>query len=140
MKFIIYQGLNSRFHFIYKYIRFIFIGILSNIISYILFTLLISLKFNIDISASCGMVAGVFNTYILSRLYLNKSAVVHSNIRMLIFFSYYSVAIFLTSFSIEWLTLIKKIDHNFSWLICTVIASFINFVFVSKIALYIKRN
>ena len=73
------------------------------------------------------------------RLYLNEKAVNHSNLRMLVFFLYYAIAIFLTSNSIEWLTEKNNINHNISWLMCTIIASFFNFIFVSKIALHLKQ-
>lgn len=139
MKYFFHYYLKYKSYYAYKYIKFIVIGILSNIVSYALFTLFLWLKFSIDLSASFGMIAGVLNTYLLSRLYLNEKAVNHSNLRMLVFFLYYAIAIFLTSNSIEWLTEKNNINHNISWLMCTIIASFFNFIFVSKIALHLKQ-
>lgn len=139
MKYFYHHYLKFRSYYVYKYIKFIAIGILSNIVSYILFTIFLWLTFSIDLSAAFGMIAGVVNTYLLSRLYLNERVVKHSNIKMLVFFLYYAIAIFLTSNSIEWMTVAINVNHNISWLICTIVASFFNFIFVSKIALHLKQ-
>ena len=139
MKYFDHYHLKFQTYYAYKYIKFIIIGIISNIISYTLFKLFLWLKFNLDVSASFGMIAGVANTYLLSRLYLNQVIVKHSNIKMIVFFLYYAVSIFITSNSIEFLTENKNINYNISWLFCTIVASFINFIFVSKIALNVKK-
>jgi len=98
------------------------------------------LKFNINLSASFGMIAGVLNTYYLSRLYLKEKVVRHSILRMLNFILYYAIAIYLTSNLIEWLIVKTGIDQNISWIICTIVASFCNFIFVSKISLHTKQG
>ena len=140
MKFFYHYHQKIRTYYTYKYIKFIIIGSLSNIISYILFNIFFYYNFNIEISASFGMTAGVANTYLLSRLYLNQEVVKHSNIKMLVFFLYYALTILITSNSIKWITEITHINHNISWLLCSIIASFFNFIFVSKIALHIKKK
>ena len=91
--------------------------------------------FEIDFSAIFGMLVGIINTYILSRLYIKENIVSHSNKRLFFFIIYYILAIYVTSQSIEILGSLDQIGYNLSWLLCTLIASICNFIFLSFIVL-----
>ena len=91
--------------------------------------------FEVDISAIFGMLIGILNTYILGRIYMKDRVVSHSNKRLFFFIIYYFLAIYVTSQSIEFLGNFEQIGTNISWLICTVLASFCNFIFLSYITL-----
>ena len=123
-----------------QYVTFIVIGIISNIISFAIFNISILTNRSINFSAALGMLAGVINTYTMSRLFLKEKAIDHSNLTMILFLVYYAFAIFLTSNSVEYITKISSIGHNLSWLLCTIVASFFNFIFVSKIGLRTKSD
>jgi putative flippase GtrA len=124
---------------IIAYCKFGFIGVASNLISFSLFTILISFHYKIETSAATGMAAGVINTYTMSRLFLKEKVIRHSISRLILFLSYYTVSILLTSKSIDKITEIYKISHNVSWIFCVFIASIFNFVFVNEVALKNKK-
>ena len=90
---------------------------------------------NIKIAAATGMVAGVVNTYTLGRLFIKEKKVYHSNKRLTLFGVYYALMIFITSYSIEIMNKIWIFHHYVVWFICTVIAAFFNFLFLSYVAL-----
>ena len=122
----------------YEYFRYLFIGILSNLISFIIFFFLLQLNTNISIASAVGMLTGILNTYTLGRKYIKKQEIAHSHLQLVIFTLYYSVAIFVTSGSIELLSKTTHVNEKFAWLICNVIASLCNFLFISKVTLVQK--
>lgn len=121
------------------YCKFGFIGVISNLISFFIFTVLILFNFNLKVSAATGMVCGVINTYTMSRFFLKEKIVTHSLSRLISFLIYYSISILITSNSIEHLTVISKINHNVSWVFCVFIASIFNFIFVNEVGLHGKK-
>ena len=72
---------------VFQYFKYLIIGIISNIYSFIIFKMISFLGFPINISSSLGMLVGILNTYILSRIYLKKVIVPHSNKRLFFFFN-----------------------------------------------------
>ena len=126
---------NIKKNIIGQYLKYLVIGIISNVYSFIVFKVFFFLALPVDISSILGMLVGIFNTYILGRIYIKKVIVPHSNKRLFFFTSYYFFAIYLTSQSIRILGSYESINYNFAWLYCTIIASFFNFVFLNFITL-----
>jgi len=124
---------------IMAYCKFGLIGVISNLISFSIFTILILFNFNLKVSAATGMVGGVINTYTLSRFFLKEKIITHSYSRLILFLLYYTLSILITSKSIEYLTVINKINHNVSWVLCVFIASIFNFFFVNEVGLHSKK-
>ena len=118
-----------------QYLKYLVIGVISNIYSFIVFKIFFFLGIPIDISSILGMLVGIFNTYILGRIYIRKVIVPHSNKRLFFFTSYYFFAIYLTSQAIKILGAYESIGYNFAWLYCTIIVSFFNFIFINFITL-----
>ena len=124
---------------VFQYFKYLIIGIISNIYSFIIFIIISFLGFPINISSSLGMLVGILNTYILSRIYLKKVIVPHSNKRLFFFSIYYAIAILITSQAIEILGSYKFLSYNLAWLYCNIIASILNFVFLNFITLATKQ-
>ena len=124
-----------KYPIILQYIRYLIIGVISNIYSFVVYKISNFIGFEVDISSIYGMLVGIFNTYILSRIYMKESVVLHSNKRLFFFLIYYILAIYVTSQSIEILGNIDTIGNNISWLFCTIVASICNFIFLSFITL-----
>ena len=121
-----------------QYIRYLIIGILSNIISFFIFYCLVHSGLGIGVSSAIGMIFGILNTYTLGRKYIKKKAIAHSNLQLIVFGFYYAVAVFLTSLSISTLSLILEGNENLAWVLCTIAASLCNYLFISIITLYQK--
>jgi putative flippase GtrA len=120
-------------------LKYLIIGVLSNVISFSIFKLFIYLGFVIDISAAIGMILGTLNTYTLGRKFIKDYSINHSNKMAAVFIIYYAFAIYITSSSIELLGSTKYINHNFAWLICNITASLCNFIFLNNIALKLRN-
>ena len=118
-----------------EYFRYLIIGILSNVISYILFKILVYFGFTIGIASAFGMILGIINTYTLSRFYMKEAKVDHSNKRLALFGTYYAVMVVLTSSFIQFISHFSVIGENLGWLIGTIGASVCNFLFLSFISL-----
>ena len=121
-----------------EYTNYLIIGIISNIISFIVFKILSFLNFGIDFAAIIGMLLGIFNTYVLSRIYMKPFIVQHSNKKLFIFITYYASSIYVISQLIVYFGSFPAIGYNIAWLVCNIIASFCNFLFISFVTLKIK--
>lgn len=119
-----------KFILLTQYFKYILIGILSNIISFVIFYIFVNVGIQTAISSGIGMIAGILNTYTMSRLYLNSKPTKHTILKLIIFFSYYGIAIYITSTSIEALAKAGFTSLNVSWIVCNLIASLVNFVFI----------
>jgi len=135
-KYVVLDSLQKIFK---GYMKYIFIGILSNIVSFLIFKICNYLGIKIDFSAAIGMVFGTLNTYTLGRKFIKEDTINHSNKMATIFIFYYVCSIYITSNSIELLGSTKYINYNFAWLICTILASIFNFIFLKNIA-FKSRN
>lgn len=122
----------------YEYVRYLLIGILSNLLSFIIFYFLIQFNINISFASATGMTIGIFNTYTLGRIYIKNEKIAHSHIQLFIFTVYYSVAVLVTSWFIELLSSTAYMNETVAWLICNLIASICNFLFISKVTLVQK--
>ena len=114
---------------------YLVIGIISNVISFIIYLLFLMASVNITVSAATGMIAGVLNTYTLGRMFIKERRIDHSNKRLTLFVVYYVLMILLTSHSIELITNLGLIHHYAVWLVCNAIAACCNFLFLSYVAL-----
>ena len=119
--------------------KYLIIGVFSNVISFVIFKVFNYIGVSIDLSAAIGMIIGTLNTYTLGRKFIKDDSINHSNKMASIFIIYYACAIYITSNSIELLGSTKYINDNFAWLICTVSASICNFFFLNNIALKLKN-
>ena len=124
----------------FQYIRFLIIGVISNVISFFIFYCLVRSGMGISLSSAVGMIFGILNTYTLGRKYIKKKAIAHSNLQLIIFALYYAMAVFLTSLSIAALSSILKGNENIAWLFCTTVASLCNYLFISRITLSQKEE
>jgi putative flippase GtrA len=118
-----------------RYVRYLIIGVLSNVLSFAIFSACSYLAIRIDVSASIGMTFGILNTYTLGRMFLKEKPVKHSHKTAIIVGTYYFIAILITSRSIELLGSTQLLSYNFSWLSCTIVASIVNFIFLNNYAL-----
>ncbi len=121
------------------YIKYLIIGVLSNIISFVIFKVLNYISVSIDLSAAIGMIIGTLNTYTLGRKFIKDYSINHSNKMATVFIVYYACAIYITSNSIELLESTKYVNDDFAWLICTISASVCNFFFLNNVALKLKN-
>lgn len=126
---------NNLYKLSFEYIRYLFIGITSNLISYFFYRLFISIGFMVGLSSAIGMVIGILNTYTLSRFYMKEEKVNHSNKRLALFGTYYAIMVFLTSSFIQFVSQYSMIGENIGWLIGTIGASVCNFLFLSFVSL-----
>ena len=75
----------KKIDLVFQYFKYLIIGIISNIYSFIIFKIIFFFGFPIDISSIFGMLVGILNTYILGRIYLKKVVVPHSNKKLFFF-------------------------------------------------------
>jgi putative flippase GtrA len=122
-----------------SYMKYLIIGILSNVISFVIFKIFVYIGFGIDFAAAIGMVFGTLNTYTLGRKFIKDDSINHSNKMAAFFIIYYACAIYITSNTIELLGSTGYINYNFAWLICTIAASICNFIFLNNIALKLRN-
>ncbi len=128
----------KKIDLVFQYFKYLIIGIISNIYSFIIFKIIFFFGFPIDISSIFGMLVGILNTYILGRIYLKKVVVPHSNKKLFFFSIYYATAILITSQAIEIIGSYEYIGYNLAWLYCNVMASILNFIFLNFITLAVK--
>ena len=74
-----------KYPIILQYLRYLIIGVISNIYSFVVYKTSIFIGIEVDISSVYGMLVGIFNTYILSRIYMKESVVLHFNKRVFCF-------------------------------------------------------
>jgi hypothetical protein len=117
------------------YFRYLAIGCISTFASYAIFIFLVFLNFDIVLASFTGMTIGVLNTYLLSLKYIAGDRACFSWAKLTIFSLYYGSAIYVTSFSIDLLIQELNFITSFAWLICNVIASICNYVFIAQITL-----
>ena len=131
------MNLNNILHKIYnnnlseQIIKFFCVGLISNLISFLTYIILIN-NFNLSIffSAITGQILGLISNYFLnSRLVFRKR--LDFKFKM-VFLIYYLSAIYLVGKAIEILSNI--FDYRISWLLCVVVATISNFIFLKFVA------
>jgi len=112
-------------------IKFFFVGLCSNLISFLTYIMLINIaNISIFFSAISGQILGVISNYFLnSRLVFMKRL----NLKYKTFFlTYYLSAIYLVGKSIAIISI--KLDYIVSWFVCVIFATIFNFIFLKFIA------
>lgn len=118
-----------------EYFRYLIIGVTSNVLSYGIFYTLTFCGLTVGVSSAVGMVCGILNTYTLGRKYIREEEVAHTNTRLLVFFIYYVLAVFFTSWMIESLSTSQHFAPTIAWLICNILISICNFAFIRFVSL-----
>ena len=108
-------------------IKFLCVGLISNFISFLTYIILINImKISIFFSAISGQIFGVISNYFLNSRFVFRKKL-DFQFKM-VFLIYYLSAIYLVGKLIEVISNI--LDYRISWLLCVVVASIFNFIFL----------
>ena len=98
------------------FLRFSIIGIVSNIINFILYSLVYLMSFNIIVSSLIGYSIGILFSYYFSRLWVFQLDKNYKFVEMIRFISVYIVGGLSMTFIIFCLNHYLNIDYRVSWI------------------------
>ena len=122
--------MDSKKKLIKELFIFILVGILCNILSFLIYISINKLfPLKILLASFLSQISSLGLNYIFnSRITFQKTS---NYLSKFIYFIYYFTAIFFTSFCIKFLIL-NGIEYRLSWIICISIISIMNFIFLKN--------
>ena len=108
-------------------IRFLLVGLGSNLINFSIYYAFIFLNFSLLLSAISGYLGGIFFSYTLGRIWVFDQRYPFSSRRLITFLIVYAVGGLGMTSLIMLLTNLMGLDYRVSWLIGAVFATINNF-------------
>lgn len=120
------QSLNNKSRT--EFLRFLITGTVSNLINFIIYTLLYVFSGSILAASTFGYLAGLSYSYLLGRVWVFSSSMQMNSKEFLIFILVYAVGGFGMITIIHFSEAIFRFDYRFCWLLGAVFATLNNFV------------